>query len=275
MRAALLALWIVTGCGATAPSCPAYVASPIARPFVWRVSGPHGWLVIQATHQGAGPDDVSPAAWAALDQAHLYIAEADEAVGHQQGDPDQPNPLFHLPPDRSLRRVLPGREFDALREYIGIRPHELARLRPWVAFILLGRSQVRFAEPSMNQGLLERARARHLALLFLETWTEQASYLDAAITPGKLSRAIRDAPNLSCRLARRLDAFRAGDDRVFSNEVVAGEPVIPRIERWYVRLRRVVDSGQPAFAALGVGQVLGPYGLLTRFATAGYQVQRL
>ncbi len=275
MRAALLVLVIVAGCGATRPACPVYEPSPIARPFVWRVSGPHGSLLIQATHQGAGPDDVSPAAWSALDQAQLFIAEADEAVEHQEGDPGEPQPLFHLPPGESLRRLVSDDDFEALRERIGISPDELARLKPWVAFMLLGRSQVKFEEPSINAGLLEHARSRRLAVMFLETWEEQASYLDAAITPAKLSLAVQDAPNISCRLDRRLGAFRAGDDAVFANDVAAGEPVVARIERWHMRLREVVDSGQRAFVAVGIGQVVGPYGLLARFAANGYQVQKL
>lgn len=275
VRAAVLALIIVTGCGATRPPCPTYVPPSIARPFVWRVSGPHGSLVIAATHQGTGPDDVPPAARAALDRAHVYVTETDEATGHEPADSDEPQPLFELPRGVSLRSMLPDDDYNDLLDYLGISPGELARLKPWVAFMLLGRSQVTFPEPSMNASLLERARARGLGLMFLETWEQQVSYLDAAITPHKLSLAIRNAPNLSCQLTRRLDAFRAGDDGVFANDVHPGEPVIARIERWYVQLHAVVEHEQDAFVAVGVGQILGPYGLLAHFAADGYQIKRL
>jgi len=231
--------------------------------------------VIQATHQGLDGNDVSSAAWSALDVTRLYITEAEEASGHEEGDPDEANPLFHLPRGQSLQRMLSDDDFVTLREQIGVSYAELSRLKPWVAFMLLGQSQVRFAEQSMNASLLERARFRRLPVMFLETWEEQVSYLDAAITPAKLSIAIRDVPNMACRLTRRLEAFRAGDDATFANDVVPGEPVVARIDRWFVRLREAIDSGQHAFAAVGIGQIVGPHGLLARFAASGYQVRRL
>lgn len=274
MRVALFVLVVAAGC-ASAPSCPTYVPSAIARPFLWRVTGPHGSIVIQATHQAAGSNDVPAASWVALDQAQLYVSEAEEATGHDAADPDEPQPLFELPRGHSLQRMLSDDDFMALREYIGISNHELSRLKPWVAFMLLGRSRYSFPDPSMNASLLDRAKSRGLALAFLETWDDQVHYLDAAITPAKLSRAIRDAPKLSCELSHRLGAFRAGDDAVFANEVVAEEPVVARIDRWHAKLRELLDSGQRAFVALGVGQLVGPYGLLARLAADGYTLQRL
>jgi len=266
---------VAMACGAEHPICPAYVPSVVARPFVWRVSGPHGALVIQATHQGAGPDDVSSAAWAAFQEARLFVGEAEEAIAHEPADADRHQPLFELEPGDSLRRLLPNGEFEQLREYVGISPRELSRLKPWVAFMLLGRSQIQFAEITINAELLGRARMRSLRVIFLDTWDDQMAYLDAAITPAKLSVAIRNAPKLSCQLGHRLAAFRAGDDAAFVNDIVPGEPVVARIERWYARLRDIAEYPQVSFAALGIGQLLGPYGILARFAADGYAVERL
>lgn len=274
MRVALVVFVFATAC-ASAPACPTYAPSAIARPFLWRVTGQHGSIVIQATHQAAGSNDVPAASWALLDHAQLYVTEAEEATGHEAAEQDEPQPLFELPRGQSLQRMLTGDDFLALRDYIGISNRDLSRLKPWVAFMLLGRSRYSFPEPSMNTTLLERAKARGIARAFLETWEDQVRYLDAAITPAKLSRAIHDAPVLSCELSQRLAAFRVGDDAVFANEVAAGEPVIARIERWHTKLRELIERDQRAFVALGVGQLVGPYGLLARLAADGYTVQRL
>jgi uncharacterized protein YbaP (TraB family) len=274
VRAAVFGLLVLVGACAAHPVCPEYAPSAIARPFLWRVSGPDGSMVIQATHQGTGDGDVSRAALLALDASELYVTEANEAAGHAPANPGDPMPRFWLPSGTSLERMLSDDDFRTLREYVEISPTELSRLKPWVAFMLLGRSRYEFPERSINTALLERARSQHLAVQFLETWDEQIEYLDAAITPRKLTLAIRDADNLPCHLAKRLAAFRAGDDAAFANDVVPGEPVIPRIERWYGALREILASGRHAFVAVGIGQIVGPHGLLQRFATDGYRVQR-
>lgn len=274
--AVVLAILLGIGCASSHPACPVFVPSPVAQPFAWLVSGTHGSLVVQATHQGVDADDVSPRAWRALEGADLYVTETDEATAHKQGDAEgEPDPHFQLPRGTSLLRLLPDGDFDRLVEYTGVAPRELAHLKPWVAFMLLGRSAVKFADTSINARLLERARSRRIEIVFLETWDDQVRYLDAAITPAKLALAIDDAPNLSCRLTRRLGAFRAGDDAVFINDIGAEEPVVARIDRWFVALRAIAESGRHAFVAVGIGQLLGPYGLLARFAESGYVVRRL
>jgi uncharacterized protein YbaP (TraB family) len=71
-------------------------------------------------------------------------------------------------------------------------------------------------------------------------------------------------------------AFRAGEDSAFVNEVRPHDrPLLERIDRWLVELERHADSGQRVFVAIGIGQLLGPYGLLARLAAAGYEVRRM
>jgi uncharacterized protein YbaP (TraB family) len=48
-----------------------------------------------------------------------------------------------------------------------------------------------------------------------------------------------------------------------------------RIDRWLVALERHADSGERVFVAIGIGQLLGPYGLLARLAADGYEVRRM
>lgn len=270
MRLALLVMFSI-GC-ASAPVCPTR-ANNSGPAFAWQVTGPSGSMIIQATHQGLDGSDVSAAALRELDRADIYITEADEAAGHEAADPGVPRPQFELA-TTTLDKLIAPRDFDALERAIGIDRAELSRMKPWVAFMLLARSRYTFADPSMNANLLERARAHELRTVFLETWDDQVRYLDAAITARKLTLAIRD-PDQACRLDARLAAFRAGDDSAFINDIAPGEPVIARIDHWYPMLRAIAGGNQRSFVALGIGQLLGPYGILTRFSADGYQVRRL
>jgi uncharacterized protein YbaP (TraB family) len=273
MRLALLVM-AVFAVGCHSKICPTSRPATAGPPFAWRITGPSGSLVIQATHQGVDDGAISEAAWRALQDADVYITEADEAVGHAPASPDAAMPLFQLPPDQPLDLFITADDFGALQRELDIEPRQLLRMKPWVAFMLLGQARVEFAGKSMNAVLLERARSRHLQTVFLETWNDQVRYLDAAITPRKLTLAIRDRQQ-ACRLERRFAAFRAGDDSAFINDIVEGEPVVARIDRWYPAIQALATAGGRPFVAVGIGQLLGPYGLLGRFVADGYRVQRL
>lgn len=239
---------------------------------MWRVTGPQGSLVVFATHQGASADDVPASAWQELDRAQVYVAEADEVPDNARRDPEVRN-LFLLPRGQSLQTLLGDDDYLELERRVG---RGIAAARPWVAMLQLVSTAYSFPSPNQNAALLDRARERGVATEFLDTWEEQARYLDAAITPPKLSGMIHDYPKIGCVMTNRVAAYRAGDDAVFNNEIAsANEPVVERIERWLARIDAYAASGRHAFVAIGIGQVVGPRGVLTRLAARGYRVERI
>ena len=271
----LVPVFALTACAtAPQPACPTYAAPQPQRPFLWKVSGPHGSIVLYATHQAAAPEDVPAAAWAELEHAQVYVTEAEDIPGSMNTrDRSEWNEAFYLPRGSSLMKMLADDDYLELRRRLD---GPVNHYKPWVAMLKLAASAYHFPSTSMTTGIQERARARGMPIEFLETWTEQVAYLDAAVTPAKLSGMIRDYPRLGCTLANRLVAFRAGDDAVFANEIAsAEEPVVARIGRWFVRLDEYVVAGRRAFVAIGIGQIVGPYGLLAKFAERGYEVKRL
>ena len=261
---------------ATAPpprTCEIY-APPPPRPFVWKVTSPQGSLVLFATHAAADPDDVPAAAWAELDKAQVLVTEAEELPGPADTrDRDQWNEMFYLPRGSSLQKLLSDDDYFELKRRLA---GPVNNYKPWVAMFRLAAAAYSFPQPSLADALIERAHDHKVPIEYLETIAEQVSYLDAAVTPAKLSGAIHDYPNLNCVMTNRLAAFRVGDDAVFANEIVsASEPVVPRIDHWRVKLDAYLAGGRHAFVALGIGQIVGPYGLLTKFAAQGYTVQRM
>jgi uncharacterized protein YbaP (TraB family) len=274
VRHAIVALALAACASAPPPvACPTYYAPPVQRPFLWKVSGPQGSLIVYATHAAASPADVPQAAWAELQQAEIYVGEADELPNWLDMRSSQFGDAFVLPRGTSLMKLLSDDDYFELKRRID---GPVNHYKPWVAMLKLAATAYEFPSPGMTATLVERARARGIPLEFLETWQEQVEYLDAAVTPGKLSGMIHDYPRLGCTFANRLAAFRVGDDAVFVNEIAsADEPVVPRIGRWFVRLDEYVASGRHAFVAIGIGMIVGPYGLLAKFAERGYDVKRL
>jgi len=271
---AAIALLVAACASAPEPRRATYYPPPIQTPFLWRVTSPQGSIVLFATHQGAAAADVSPMAWAELEHADVFVAEADEmptATGVR--DRDEWNEMFYLPRGSSLMKLLGDDDYMELRSRID---GPVNNYKPWVALMKLAAAAYPPPSDDINTALVERARKRGIPAEFLETWRDQAQYLDAAITPAALTSAIHDYPRIACTITSRLTAFRAGDDAVFANEIASEtQPIVPRIARWSVRLDEYLASGRHAFVAIGIGQIVGPYGLLAKFSERGYQVQRL
>jgi len=272
---AVVALIALTACATTpTPPCATYYAPSPQHPFLWKVSGPHGSLVVFATHQAATPADVPQAAWAELDKARAFVTEAEEVPGAAETrDRGQWNEAFYLPRGSSLQKLLSDDDYFELKRHVD---GPVNNYKPWVALLKLTGAAYRWPSPTIADALVERAHARKLAVEYLETWEEQVRYLDEAVTADKLAEMIHDYPRIECVMTNRLAAFRAGDDAVFVNEIASpNEPVVPRIDRWLVRLDEYLAGDRRTFVAIGIGQLVGPYGILTKLAARGYSVQRL
>src|SRR5687767_2367362 len=105
-------VWVAlsaSACGAGSKSCrTAYVAPARApSPFLWQVTGPSGSVVLFGTHQAAAESDIPEAAWRALREAQVFVAEVEElgnASIRKLGD--DWFKFFRLPEGESLQRML-------------------------------------------------------------------------------------------------------------------------------------------------------------------------
>jgi uncharacterized protein YbaP (TraB family) len=163
------------------PRCATYYPPPIQKPFVWRVTGPQGSIVLLATHQGAAASDVSQKAWAELDRANVFVAEADEMPdATSTRDREEWNEMFYLPRGSSLMKLLSDDDYMELRSHID---GPVNNYKPWVALMKLAAAASPPPSDDINSALLARARNHNVPTEFFETWQEQVQYLDAAITP--------------------------------------------------------------------------------------------
>ncbi len=242
------------------------------QPFLWQVTGPHGSIVLYATFQAAAGYHAAPPALDELDRASVFVTEVDEMPSASELDGEHAR-MFYLPEGTTLKKLLSDADYRQLKRRVD-RP--VLHLRPWVAMMLLAREAYEFPTPSLSTALVRRARERRIPIEFLESWDDQLKFFDEAVTATKLAVMIRDYPKLACVMQGRLDAFRAGDDAVFVKEAAAeAEPTVRRNARWATQLETYLTSGQHAFVALGIGQVVGPHGVLAQLAARGYTVQRM
>lgn len=274
-RAAVVAvLGLACACASAPPRCAIYEAPARRQPFMWKVSGSQGSLVLYATLQAAAAYHAAPAALEELDQADVFVTEADEfPAAADLDDREELARMFYLPQATTLRKLLGETDYRQLERHVD-RP--VLHLKPWAAMMLLAREAYAFPTPSLSIGLIRRARERRIPIEFLERWDEQAQFFDEAVTPAKLGVMIREYSTFGCQTKTRLEAFRAGDDAVFANKIAtATEPAVRRVERWTTRLEPYLTSGRRAFVAIGISQILGPHGLLARLTARGYTVQRM
>jgi uncharacterized protein YbaP (TraB family) len=269
MRAATILVCGVLAACVSRPTCPIAAPSAIAQPFVWEARGPDGVIVLVGLHSAASPGDLPARVWTALDRSDVYVAETDEVPPRLE----VPLALLRFPDD--VHTPLSADERSELADLLGANPDYVARSRLWVLFMRLGETAYKFPAPTLNAALRSRARRQRIAMQFFEDWFAQARFFDASITRAKLVAAMHGFPKLACEIDRRVVAFRAGEDAVFVNHIAdPTDPIVARIERWLAQLEQLARIHHRMFVAVGVSELLGPYGLVARLEAKGYRMQR-
>lgn len=282
MRVLVLLSVIAAGCATSRiphTACPTPYRPSVAsgQPFVWEVRRPGTptSITLFGTYHVAGESDVPAAAWDALARSSVFVAEVDEVPARDRGS-NVITGMLHLPPGTELDGLLSHDAFNRLADLLDEVPRETLRhMKPWVAMFLLTKQAYDFPDPQMSEALLGRARARSLRTDFFDTLLDQMRFLDASAGTIKLEEAIAKVPYMHCGLSRRVEAYRAGDDLLFTSDIPdAGDPIIDRLDRWQRRVERYLTDGEQAFIAIGTANLLGPYGLVARLRAQGYDVRR-
>lgn len=272
--AALVAL-ALAACGASRPACEIAAAhEPHGAPFLWRVQrgdGPVLWLY-GTFHNGHAR--VPPAADAALASAAHFASE----LGDTEPDPERLRELARLPRGKGLDALLPAGDWWDLRDALrGVVAEDvLARSRPWFAMTQLTSAMAPSPRPTMDVALATRARERKIPVDALETWEEQLTALDAAVTLADLQQAIHERKTMQCSIDRLLAAYAAGDLDAMGQllGVAQSETLLAaRNRKWLPALERYL-AARGAFVAVGVSHLAGAAGLPALLARAGYTVER-
>lgn len=269
-----LVLVLAGACGGSRPACTLGGHAPHGAPFLWRVQragGPVLWLYGTFHH---GHAQVPPAARAALESAAQFASE----LGDAEPDPEQMRELARLPGGKGLDAQLPASDWWDLRDALRgvIEEDALKRARPWFAMSQLTATMAPSPRPTMDVALAKRARARAIPVDALETWHEQLTALDAAVTIVDLQQAIRARGAMRCSVDQILVAYAAGDLAAMGQllGVRQSETLLAARNRaWLPQLERYL-AGRGAFVAVGVSHLAGEQGLPAMLARAGYTVER-
>jgi uncharacterized protein YbaP (TraB family) len=272
---AALAALALAACGASRPACEIAAAhEPHGAPFLWRVQrgeGPVLWLY-GTFHNGHAR--VPPAAHAALESAAHFASE----LGDTDPDPEQLRERARLPRGKGLDALLPAGDWWDLRDALrGVVAEDvLARARPWFAMTQLTSVMAPSPRLTMDVALAQRARERKIPVDALETWEQQLTALDAAVTLADLQQAIHERKTMRCSIERLLTAYAAGDLDAMGQllGVAQSETLLAaRNRRWLPALERYL-AARGAFVAVGVSHLAGAQGLPAMLARAGYTVER-
>src|SRR5262249_50838906 len=144
---------------------------------------------------------------------------------------------------------------DALRGVVD--EDALKRARPWFAMSQLTAAMAPSPRPTMDVALAKRARERAIPVDALETWEEQLTALDAAVTIADLQQAIRARKQMRCSVDEILAAYAAGDLAAMGQllGVQQSETLLAtRNRKWLPQLERYL-AARGAFVAVGVSHL--------------------
>ncbi|MBP8807413.1 MAG: TraB/GumN family protein [Kofleriaceae bacterium] len=265
---------VAVGC-AGRPACPTLPVRPAGAPLVWTAQRGAAtvWLVGTLHHLGA--DEVPEVAWAAVARGPRVATE----LGAGGPDPEVLAELARLPRGPGLDTLLPADDWYDLELYLSevIRSAELRRARPWYALSMVTRRAAPGPSPSMDEAIAARAVAAGVAVDALESWREQLTAVDRAISIADLREALHARATMRCDAAAIAAAYRAGDDGELAirlNVAGTGALLTDRNRRWLPAIEALADGGGGVIA-VGVGHLLGADSLPALLTARGFTLTRV
>ena len=260
---------------------------------LWVVQGRHNTLtLIGSVHAlPAAAHELPQETWLAYERAKAVVMEVD------LGDPGLGNALELtqtlgiLPEGQTLEGVL-GPElyasFAAHAQRLGLEPGMLARVRPWLAAVMLQQAELARlgldASVGVDEQIAQRAAADHKPLIGLETMAEQLG-LFAQLSPDEqrqyLEGALEEGDHFAAEFDALVAAWRAGDTRALERMMAEEFKDSPglfrtltteRNRRWMQTLTGLLGEDQDYLVVVGALHLVGRDGLVELLQRQGYTV---
>ena len=304
-----LALAVMGGASACATTAPPAAletpnpAPPVAtaalRPMVWKVekAGLPASYLVASVHVLDSKTTLPPAfddAWQATESLVLEVDVSDPET--QEIARELAQRRMMLPPDQSLKTMLPSATFKALQREmsdVGINPMMVGHLQPWMAAMLL--SDVKMHRAGYVSGfgvegrLAKRAAEEKRQIVALESPAEQIdalASLDEALAAQALSELVNQSDGaFKSDLKTMMDAWRRGDDAALLDLVVKGSEtpkakaylevtIFKRNEILGKRAADLLEDGTKHLIAVGAAHTVGPRSVVKVLEAEGYTVTR-
>lgn len=271
----------------------AKVPSPFTEGLLWRIakrgipdSYAFGTLHIADPRVGIAPPVADALARSRTLALELVAGVVDEQVFE----------LEQLPDGRRLEPLIGEAAFTQVRAELAaqdVPERVIARMKPWAAMIKVARMAPRDGGASLDQQLLEAARARRLRVEPLELVEEQIAAFDAVPMETQvalLKLALDERPALEAGVERTIRAWLRGDLEALTrlnagsygrfsemgrhHKVLTTHLIHDRNVVMHHRLVMPLRAGR-VFIAVGALHLHGEKGLLALIARDGYRVTRL
>lgn len=232
---------------------------------------------------------------ASFDQAFAASTTLIEEIGDAEQDAAGATLMAKakLKPGRTLEKTVSTETYErfvAFTTAARLPAAKLGELKPWAIAVFI-QSLVSAGiglEPALglDRYFLERAKARRMTVVGLETVEEQLDRLDklpAAAQERMLSEAITNPADDAADLAEMVTAWRKGDvdklealvTRDFADEPDAYRSVlVERNHNWLPAMEKCL-AGQKCFVVVGAAHLVGPDGLVALLRARGYRVTPL
>lgn len=289
-----LAIALGAALGAASLLLPSQPASALAfgefYVFVWKVARPEvgdvpekvDHLVGTMHFRLASEEDVPVGLRIMMREATAFAMEVDPTQFRRAAVRQR----LQLAPGQDLRTMLSPWHFRKLMQQFaptGLNPDQVATMKPWL-YGLLGANAKAF-EQVLDGYLRRQALESGKQMLYLEGVEDQINALDGGTLPEKVDMLRRnlETPDLQeDALSALIEAYKDGElnavrGLVFDDELLRRYPRYyealfdQRNQRWLPQLEQLF-ARERAVAAVGLGHMLGPKGLIQLLKDKGYRV---
>ncbi|MGH6829498.1 MAG: TraB/GumN family protein [Rhizomicrobium sp.] len=264
-----------------------------AHPALWHVQGPGGDAYL------FGSIHLLPkgTAWhtaevdAAIRRADVFVFEVAVGTKVQAKIRGLIATEGMLPPDRSLRALLPPSarpNFDAAVAKAHLSPDVVDHERPWLVALqmLVAESAERHysANAGVDHQVMAIAMRRHKPMRYFETIGQQFQLLAGSSEKVQLKEFeadLKDFKNDDDELEPLVEAWSAGQEdklaRIMNSDLM-DEPdarktlLTDRNRRWTERIEVMLKKKKTFFITVGAGHLAGPDGVPAMLRRAGYKV---
>lgn len=302
LQAFFLSTWVLLGGSAcvthSADKASSVKAPTTRRGLIWEAKRGSQLITLVGTmHIGISPDEIPKWLWTRLDHADTLITEVDLA-GMNGGLIRR---YLLLPDKQDLETLMGAEDWHRLRStVIEAFPHisdaQLRRMTPLAACSNLMLAEAQLAqkaspknnqasssnrdEVSMDQFIMEQAKAKGKTLKTLETLEEQFSFLGKVFTLDQLREMLKESAENRAYYQQLTTSFKEGDSEAIDSMVGAMPANLrellldQRNQNWGKKLPQLL-SPRETMIAVGAAHLGGKQGLLTILEAQGFQLKPL
>lgn len=271
----------------TPAPAPVIAEKPVKQaaqtPLFYKVTGSQGSLYMLGTiHVGVDPETYLPkTVWERFDASKTFVMETDLSAA-------QSMMLSRtiLPEGQTLQKLVGEEAWAKLDALLDSRAAQYNSMKPWVVVSLILLKMLPKGSDmsaSMDQQLLNKAKAQSKTLGFLEPPELQMETLEKTMTPDDLKEMVLEFDTQKKDLDDMLTAYVKGDAATL--EQISFKELDEKPERyemlffsrnraWIPTLAQALERPDDTFAAFGAGHLFGDQGVIKLLEAKGFKVER-